>query len=85
MIAGSRRHKFAQRGQELSIQHCRPGATADGVVREDSELPVKQGTWAQAAHRSGHSLAAHAVQPGLRPVVGSDSTRSAGCGAMGSA
>ena len=64
-------NKLALRSQELAIQHRRTRATANGVVREDDELPIQQRAGAQTAHGSGHPVAAHAVQPRLRAVFGS--------------
>ena len=63
-------NKLAQRGQELPIQHRRSRSTADGVVGEHGELPVQKRARPQAAYRGSHALAAHAVQPRLRPVFG---------------
>src|SRR6202007_227141 len=64
-----KRFQLAQTRQQLCIQNGRAGRSANGVVREQGELPVEHIAGTQAAHRNSHAVAAIAIQAGLRSIA----------------
>ena len=57
--------ELAEDGEDFGVEDGGSGGPADGVVREQGELPVEEGAGAQAADGGGHAVAAHEVEAGL--------------------
>src|SRR3954469_7362665 len=55
-------------GEQLGVEQGSAGGAADGVVREQRELPVEQRTRPQPADSRRHPSAALHIEPGLRAV-----------------
>src|SRR3954469_1786068 len=55
-------------GEQLGVEQGSARGAADGVVREQRELPVEQGTGPQPADRGRHAGAALHIEPRLRTV-----------------
>src|SRR5580658_9176555 len=61
--------EFAEDGENLSVKDGCTGGTADGVVREQGELPIEEAAGAQATDSGCHAITAHEVKPWLRTCV----------------
>ena len=53
---------------KLRVQHGGARRSANGVVAQQSELVIENGTRAYGPDDHGHALTAITIQPGLRPL-----------------
>src|ERR1700722_4032780 len=61
--------EFAEHGENFSVENGCAGCSANGVVREQRELPIEDVAGAQTADSGGHAVAAHEVEARLRARV----------------
>src|SRR5256885_15366311 len=60
--------------QQLGIQQGGPGGATDGVMGEQSKLPIQHWARTKASHGSGHAAAEFHIETRLRSDAGADVT-----------